>query len=506
MIFLYEKIEYGHLSHNTRDGKGIFMKKKWIALLTAALLLAGCQTVPDKTASDSVGNDTEPHTETETETETPSVLEKIPQADYDDYTFHYLTESWTGTVADRFLRELQAEEVTGEPINDAVYARNQFLADRLHIRITAQDADNVSQSVLGSVRSGEDLYQLVGAYKFNTTSLLSQHAIRDWNALDIDFDADWWSREAVNKLSICGKQYFMSGSILMSEIDDTLAMAFNKDIQNEYKLDDVYTLVESGKWTVDAMKTMVEQVSNDLNGDGRLELGVDLLGYAQDSNSMTTNWAFSLDLLHGAVTEENTYEWNIDTDRIQTALEKVNAMMALANTDLGTDYYTGLDIFAEGKLYFYSIILSALEIVRDMEDDFGIAPYPKLEEAQAQYYNHVGNMSPILSLPITNTSDDERTAAILTALAISSYDYVRPVYFDSVLKGKLSRDPQTRVMLDIVQQSATYDLPYVLGPSLAGTVNGLMQKNSSDFASAWKSAEKSMTTSINKFLQSITEK
>ena len=41
MIFLYEKIEYGHLSHNTRDEKGIFMKKKWIALLTAALLLAG---------------------------------------------------------------------------------------------------------------------------------------------------------------------------------------------------------------------------------------------------------------------------------------------------------------------------------------------------------------------------------------------------------------------------------------------------------------------------------
>ena len=65
MIFLYEKIEYGHLSHNTRDGKGIFMKKKWIALLTAALLLAGCQTVPDKTANDSVGNDTEPHTETD---------------------------------------------------------------------------------------------------------------------------------------------------------------------------------------------------------------------------------------------------------------------------------------------------------------------------------------------------------------------------------------------------------------------------------------------------------
>ena len=282
-------------------------------------------------------------------------------------------------------------------------------------------------------------------------------------------------------------------------------MTFNKDIQRAYALDDVYTLVESGKWTVDAMRTMVEQASNDLNGDGRLEMGVDLLGYAQDANSMTTNWAYSCDLLHGFVADDNTYDWNIGPERIQTALEKVNAMMALENVNLGMEYYEGLDVFAEGKLYFYAIILSALEIVRDMEDDFGIAPYPKLDEAQAQYYNHVGNMSPILSLPITNSDDDERTAAILTALAISSYDYVRPVYFDSVLKGKLSRDPQTRVMLDIVQQSATYDLPYVLGPSLAGTLNGLMQKNSNDFASAWQSAEKSMTASINKYLQGVTK-
>lgn len=476
------------------------MKKKWIVLLAAALLFSGCRTVSDKTA----GNTPSDTPETETETET-SVLDQIPQADYDGYTFRYLTEYWTGTVADRFLRELQADEITGEPINDAVYARNQFLSERLNIRITAEDDENITQTVLGAVRSNDDLYQMVGAYKFNTTPLLSQQAIRDWNTLGIDFDEPWWSREAVNKLSIRGKQYFMSGSILMSEIDDTLAMAFNKDIQRAYALDDVYTLVESGKWTVDAMRTMVEQASNDLNGDGKLEMGVDLLGYAQDANSMTTNWAYSCDLLHGFVADDNTYDWNIDPERIQTALEKVNAMMALENVNLGMEYYEGLDVFAEGKLYFYAIILSALEIVRDMEDDFGIAPYPKLDEAQEQYYNHVGSMSPILSLPITNSDDDERTAAILTALAISSYDYVRPVYFDSVLKGKLSRDPQTRVMLDIVQQSATYDLPYVLGPSLAGTLNGLMQKNSNDFASAWQSAEKSMTASINKYLQGVTE-
>lgn len=160
-------------------------------------------------------------------------------------------------------------------------------------------------------------------------------------------------------------------------------------------------------------------------------------------------------------------------------------------------------MFAEGKIYIYAIILSALEIIREMEDDFGIIPYPKLDEEQTQYYNHVGSASPILVIPISNVSDDARTAAILHALAVSSHEYVRPVYFENVLKGKLSRDPQTQEMLDIIWKSATYDLGYLSGYSPVGTIQSLIVNQKTEFASSWKSVESGYTKNMIKLLQDV---
>lgn len=487
--------------------------KKLLCALLAALLLTGCGgSVPEETAGTAqpateMGTEAEPEIEEAEETEAESLLvDSIPSADYNGYTFNYITEYWEGTVADRFLREMHAEEITGEPINDAVWERNSYVEEKLNIKITAGDSTAPATDVQAAVKAGDDVYQLAGAYKFNTFPLLRQGVLRDWNDLTgLDLTGEWWNSEAIAKLSIQNRQYMMSGSILMSEIDDTLAMVFNKKLQNDYGLDNIYDLVENGTWTLDKMAVMVEKVSSDLDGDGKMVFGNDLFGYAQDPASMTYNWSFSLDLLNGKVTEDNTYDWNINTERVMTSLEQLAQMLGNSNTDTNTEYYEGLDVFAEGKIYIYSIILSALEIIREMEDDFGIIPYPKLEESQSQYYNHVGSQSPILAIPVTNVSDDGRTAAILNALAISSHQYVRPVYFENVLKGKLSRDPQTQVMLDIIQKSATYDIGYLAGSSPLTSISNLIKAKQTDFASAWAKNEKALTKQMNNLIAKILE-
>lgn len=470
--------------------------KKMICSLLAILMLPSCGTV-EETASNTENIET-----AETVIET-TLVDGISEVDYEDYDFHYITDHWTGTVTDRFLREMWAEELNGEPINDAVWKRNAFIADRLHVRVTAEDSQSTYTTVLNSVQAGEDAYQLVGGVKHECAMpLLKQGVLRDWNTLStLDLTGEWWNQEAIQKLSIQGRQFMMSGSILMSEIDDTLAMVFNKSLQTEYNLDDIYDLVADGTWTLDKMMNMVEQVSVDLDGDGTMTFGTDLLGYAQDPNSMTVNWCFALDLLHGQMVDDNTYDWCLDLDRISTVLEQLSTMLKGSNTNTNTSYYDGLDVFAEGKIYIYAIILSALEIIREMEDDFGIIPYPKFDEEQTQYYNHVGSASPILTIPLTNVSDDTRTAAILHALAVSSHEYVRPVYFENVLKGKLSRDPQTHEMLDIIWKSATYDLGYLSGNTPIGTIQSLIVNRKTEFASSWKNVEKSYTTNMLKFLQ-----
>ena len=473
--------------------------KKILCLFLSMLLLSGCgggTAVEETTAMPETAADTPPET---------TLVETIPAADYEGYTFHYITNNWTGAVADRFLREMWTESLNGEPINDAVWERNNYISEKLNVQITAEDSTDPYNAVLEAVQAGDDVYQLVGGLKNEcAVPLLKQGVLRDWNDLtELDLTEEWWNAEAINKLNVQGRQYMMSGSILMSEIDDTLAMVYNKNLQEEYGLDNIYTLVEDGKWTLDKMMSMVEQVSVDLDGDGTMTFGTDLFGYAQDPNSMTYNWCFSLDLLNGRITEENTYDWNLDMERVATSLEQMAQMMSGANTNNNTEYYDGLDVFAEGKIYIYAIILSALEIIREMEDDFGIIPYPKLDESQSRYYNHVGSASPILVLPVTNVSDDSRTAAILHALAVSSHQYVRPVYFENVLKGKLSRDPQTQVMLDIIQKSSTYDFGYLVGFTPLLTISTLIQQNKTEFASAWKRAEKSVTKNMNNFMAEL---
>lgn len=480
--------------------------KKLLCVLLAALMLAGCGGTAAGGSAENAPAEAEINMTPTEETEAETMLtDSIPSADYDGYTFHYITEYWEGTVANRFLREMWSEELTGEALNDAVWERNQYLEEKLNIHITAADSRDSYTDVMGAVQAGDDLYQLVGGYKHTCAiPLLKQRVLRDWNELSgLDLTGEWWSAEAIRKLNIQGKQYMMSGSILMSEIDDTLAMVFNKNIQNEYGLENVYDLAESGKWTLDKLSAMVEQVAIDLDGDGNMTLGTDLFGYAQDPNSMTYNWSFSLNLLNGRITEENTYDWNMDTERVMTSLEKLSKMLSNSNTDTHTEYYDGLDIFAEGKIFTYAIILSALEIIREMEDDFGIIPYPKLDENQSQYYNHVGSASPILAIPITNVSDDSRTAAILNALAIASHQYVRPAYFENTLKGKLSRDPQTQVMLDIIRKSATYDLTYLAGFSPLFSISDLIKSQQTDFASAWKKTEKSYTKQMENFISKM---
>lgn len=477
--------------------------KKILSFLLAMLLLTGCGNSTIETI-DSFSEDVTETTPTVVET---SLSDTIPVANYEGYTFHYITDNWTGTVTDRFLREMWAESITGEPINDAVYKRNSFLTDRLNIQIAAEDSTDVYSTVLGAVQAGEDAYQLVGGLKNSCAiPLFQQGVLRDWNTLtELDLDEEWWNAEAISKLSIQGRQYMMSGSILMSEIDDTLALVFNKSIGNEYGLENPYSLVSEGKWTLDQMRTMVEQVSVDLDGDGTMTLGTDLFGYAQDPNSMTTNWCFSLDLLNGYVTDTGEWDWALDMDAIATALEQLSSLLSSNNTNSKIGYYDGLDIFASGKIYIYAIILSALEIIREMEDDFGILPYPKLNESQSQYYNHIGSASPILVIPLTNVSDDSRTATILHGLAVSSHEYVRPVYFENVLKGKLSRDPQTQEMLDIIWKSATYDFSYLIGYSPASVLNPLISNAKTEFASAWKSAETSYTKNMQKVLDAVLE-
>ena len=455
-----------------------------------------------------VTNDTqtaEPAAQTEAVTEKPLLTDSIEAHDFGGYTFRYLTLGSGINATTRFVDEMYIEKETGDVINDAVYQRNLLLSERLNVQVSVNGTDNPMKDYSTAVTAGENAYDMAGIYKSESITLVSKGLNRDWNTLSVDYSNPWWSRSAVEKLQFAGHQYLMSGSILISEIDDTLALIYNKQIAENHDMEDLYATVSSGAWTVDRFISLCKTVSGDLNGDGKMTPGEDLFGYIQDPASMTNNWFFACDALGYTVDDSGTFAFALDLDRIQTMFDKLAPFHISENVKVGVDLYEGLTYFEENTIFMYAIILRNLELLRDMDVDFGVIPYPKLDEAQENYMTHVGNASPILSIPVTNTEDDERLSVILDAMAIASYEMMIPAYYETALKDKIVRDPESAHMLDIILDARTYDITYIYGYGPISSGAALLKDGKNTFSSSWAKNEKSLTKNMQKLITTITE-
>ncbi len=475
--------------------------------LTAASLaaaLAGCAK-PADSADVSVSGTSDQQAASESDLPETKPFDTVPKKDYENYQFRVLTLSSGINGTSRFTDEIWVEGEKAEPINDAVYMRNLMIEDRLNVQISAIPVNDVFSTALKTIQSDDAAYEMHCMYdKPNALKLGSEGMTRDWNQIPvIDLSQKWWNSQCAEKLSVMGKLYLMSGAILISEIDDELAMVYNKKLGADNNLDSIYDLVFAGNWTLDTFGEQALAIHHDVDGNGKMVPGEDLFGYVQDPASMTNNWVFSCDLLNAAVDEDGIVSMNVDTDRVQTTLEKLSDITSSDAVKIGVDLYQGLKYFTQDSIYIYAVILRNIELLRDMESDFGIIPYPKYDANQESYLNHVGNASPILTIPITNYEDDERLGSILEAMAIASWQVVKPAYFEVALKEKYARDLETQQMLDIVLESRTYDLGYLGNCGLVGVLAPMIASGNTTFSSSWARQERSQTKIFQKLVDKI---
>jgi hypothetical protein len=98
-----------------------------------------------------------------------------------------------------------------------------------------------------------------------------------------------------------------------------------------------------------------------------------------------------------------------------------------------------------------------VSLFRDMEDDFGILPIPKLSEEQESYYSYSQPWGAVaVCVPVTN-ENLERTGMIIEAMAGASKYTSTPAMYDVTLKTKFARDEYSKQMLDIICENSTYD-------------------------------------------------
>ena len=455
--------------------------------MLASLTACGGEAASDDTTAPGAADTTAPVTEAETDRS--EITDDLPATDLGGYKFRIIGRN------DNFVYEyeLGADAENGDVVNDAAFKRNQAVAERLNIEFerTLKKNGEITSLVRQTVLAGEDAYDLVINASYAVPTLATENLLLDWYNLEyVDFSKPWWSTDAMAELSVANHSYFAVGDATMSNIGIAMCIFYNKSLGEEYKLDNVYEVINSGKWTYDYFSGIVKDIHRDVNGDSVMD-SKDLYGFGNNIGSTLQPFVFSLGGRFTAKGSDDLPKLSMNNENFVNIFERIYALhMENEGVYADVDWQMPRTMFANSQIVFNTgAVYHAATIYREMEDDFGILPFPKADEKMEKYYTcHDPNVS-LLAIPVT-APDPDRTGLVIEAMAIESYKTLTPAFFETALQVKYSRDDETVQTLELIKDGTTFDFAILYGGTAAeGTdklsqcMRELLKEGSKDFAS-----------------------
>lgn len=463
------------------------MKKnsRIFALLLALLMLsqAAACSQSGTNGDETKGNDNNPSESTnendgasssdeETETETERIKPDIPEtADYAGDEIRFM--SWNISFWEDGAwknRDIYAEGLTGEGINDAVYKRNQKIETNYKVKIALdiQEFSDIVGMVTKAGQSGDDTYDVVyprlveATTLFNNGSLINIHRIPN-----IDLSKPWWDSNCNDALTVEGYLPCIATSINIQDKDATAAMIFSKVDQEKYGIEDLYQVVREGKWTIDKVIEIADATDDDLDGNGEMTPD-DHFGFI-GARDVMESFYYGSGEQHATKDESGTLGFSFGTERDFDICTKIVDMMnqpyfVNSHTWDSSKFTDSMrTLFSQGAGTFLWIRLADVTTLRECDIDFGVLPIPKYEESQSDYYSMVSRHSTgLMTVPISVKGDKlDELGVVLEALAAESHYTLIPEYIETSLKTKHSRDAESGEMIDIVISNRVYDPIYI---------------------------------------------
>ena len=416
------------------------------------------------------------------------------------------------------VNEIEGLENAGDIVNDAVFQRNIKVEERLNIEFeliaNKLQAAAHTTAVQKVILAGDDLYDIVCGVQY-------RHAIHALDGLYydlseapyLDYTQPWWQDSYMDTISIHDDvRYLLMGDISMSMISNMSAMFYNRNLyeDNFGDPDDLYDMVLDGKWTVDAMRKLMEDVYHDVNGDGTENYG-DILGMGSTTSSPTEHFAFCMGY---QVTERDKEGFPALLTNQSRNVEVFESLYELFWETEGV--YIAGDVneinskipeqFVNGNMLFFPARLSyATTSLRDMKDDYGIIPHPKLDESQKEYATLVHDAANAYVVPVT-CPDIDAACAAMEAMCAENYRTVTPAYYEVALKVKYTRDDLSAQILDVIREGAFTDFMYVnnyvfTGATLGTISRTLIGKKSADFMSTYDSMKVTVETQLKEIIE-----
>lgn len=493
--------------------KQTHLKHTFCLIFAGVLLLSSCaagENAPESTAPETAGADT---VQEETEITRENTPDNLPA----DLRFSGETVVFHVRGDDNCIKEFQTEELTGEAINDARYHRNIAVSERLNVKLDVAIGDgwekynNTVSAIRASIQAADGAYDVIAGWSARIPSLSLEGLFLDAQTIPyLDLEMPWWNQSCRTELKIGNRLFFVTGDITQSVIDPMFVYVFNQKVAADHGIEDPYTVVNEGRWTLDYVRQQTSDLGTDLNGDGKMDEN-DFWGLATFQVNGMDNYMQSARVSLMKRDAEGMPVLDVDMERMTTLIEKVYAL-CFENPGCyvagATEGSIALAAFKEDRALYTTMAMSSVRTdLAEMESDFGILPYPKLNEAQSEYGTRVQDSLTLFSVPIDCQKVDI-AGATMEAIAAENYRKVTPTVYDVAMKTKYSRDPESAAMIDLIQASVLINFESIYNESIGNPwfiMRFMMQNKNKDFASYWAKEQGKVEKALEKAVTQIRE-
>ncbi|MBQ7320231.1 MAG: hypothetical protein IJW97_08680 [Clostridia bacterium] len=445
--------------------------KRFTLLLLAMLLVLLAVACADTPADD----DLPPADESENGTgkdpadeEEPRIEPDLPNEYYNNAPFSVIHWAVNGDVGGGWTpwEEISVESMTGDHLENEVYQRNAAVEEKYGVTITNSYFHTDSElpgKIRNAVNTGDTDFQMMVQRSNTLSGMWLENLFYDLGDDDlpyIDLSMPWWNASSVENFTFGDKTQFASSEMLLLDKGATACVYFNTKVATDNGITDLYEIVRDQEWTWEVLAEYAEDVTRELDGDDEWSAG-DLYGALGAIDVVAYLYGGSGHSI-GHIEDDRYFVHEFAEE------ENIQVMSDLYDYMYHVDYRwseTPINKFkADEGLFMYGMVKTSASL-RDMETNYGILPIPKYNEEQENYSSLVWqHYDSVIGVP-TSCGDSMMVSVIIEALSAESYYTVYPMFHDTVLMGKSTRDQESKEMLQIVFDTRKYDIGMIYDPT-----------------------------------------
>ena len=474
-------------------------------LLTLALLLSGlcaCASAGTEDGGEPVASSPEPSADPGEEAAEPEdalAYDDLGEADFGGASYII------AGLSNRTTTAVTSSELNGEVINDAQYNAARAVEARFNVAISyediAADDSSMATAIRGIVSGGEEKYAVTFSQDTNMITLVMAGHFHNLKSIpEFNFDKPWWIA-STDTIGVGNKAYAASSYLSYYCLYYMRMFVMNKGMAADLGLSVPYDKVYEGTWYLDDVISMAETATSDIDGDGQMT--------AKDRYGLTYEVFYTLQNSLGVPViskdADNIPYINFDVERAALYLEKMTNLTE--NFGFQESNY-GANMFANGQsLMCYCNLREVCNIIRDSEISYGFLPAPKLDELQPDYMTVATDV--YWGIPISCVSALTMIGTVTEALSCQHFNYVRPAFFETTMKTKLSGTEDDTKMLDLAASRLSIDFGYAYQNSLGSmsSIDDMVRDGvkADTVASTFQKLSKSMTKALQKILDKYEE-